>query len=100
MGNLNLINISLPVKMFEPRSYLQKLADAWLYTSWLQARAAAAARGWPAKRCRGVPVRTPWPEAALFRAIGACTLCACPRRCSPAPWTSAGAALPDALVRL
>ena len=36
MGNLNLINVSLPVKMFEPRSYLQKLADAWLYTNWLQ----------------------------------------------------------------
>ncbi len=38
MGNLNLINVSLPVKMFEPRSYLQKLADAWLHTSHLQAR--------------------------------------------------------------
>ena len=37
MGNLNLINVSLPVKMFEPRSYLQKLADAWLYTNHLQA---------------------------------------------------------------
>ena len=36
MGNLNLINVSLPVKMFEPRSYLQKLADAWLYTNHLQ----------------------------------------------------------------
>ncbi|KAK9825405.1 hypothetical protein WJX81_001449 [Elliptochloris bilobata] len=51
MGNLNLINVSLPVKMFEPRSYLQKLADAWLYTNWLQA---AAATKDPVERLRCV----------------------------------------------
>ena len=30
-GNFNLINLSMPVKMSEPRSYLQKLADVWVY---------------------------------------------------------------------
>lgn len=30
-GNLNLVNTSFPVLMFEPRSYLQKLADPWIY---------------------------------------------------------------------
>lgn len=29
-GRLNLINVSLPVKLFEPRSYLEKLADVWV----------------------------------------------------------------------
>ena len=30
-GNIDLVNFSVPVKMFEPRSYLQKLADVWVY---------------------------------------------------------------------
>lgn len=30
-GKLNLINVSLPVKIFEPRSYLEKLTDVWVY---------------------------------------------------------------------
>ena len=30
-GSFSLINLSVPVKMFEPRSYLQKLADVWVY---------------------------------------------------------------------
>jgi hypothetical protein len=30
-GNLNLVNTSFPVLMFEPRSYLEKLADTWAY---------------------------------------------------------------------
>jgi hypothetical protein len=30
-GNLNLVNSSFPVLMFEPRSYLEKLADPWVY---------------------------------------------------------------------
>lgn len=30
-GSLNLINLSMPVRMFEDRSYLQKLADVWVY---------------------------------------------------------------------
>ena len=29
-GHLDLLKVSLPVKMFEPRSYLQKLADPWV----------------------------------------------------------------------
>lgn len=40
-GHLDLLKISLPVKLFEPRSYLQKLADPWVYPAFLQ-RAAAA----------------------------------------------------------
>ena len=31
MGHIDLVNFSVPVKMFEPRSYLQKLADVWVY---------------------------------------------------------------------
>lgn len=31
MGNIDLVNLSVPVKMFEPRSYLEKLADVWVY---------------------------------------------------------------------
>lgn len=30
-GHIDLVNFSVPVKMFEPRSYLQKLADVWVY---------------------------------------------------------------------
>lgn len=33
-GSFNLINLSMPVKMFESRSYLQKLADVWVYPRW------------------------------------------------------------------
>ena len=29
-GRLEIVNLSLPVKMFEPRSYLQKLCDVWV----------------------------------------------------------------------
>ncbi|PRW59937.1 Oxysterol-binding 9 [Chlorella sorokiniana] len=36
MGNLDLLKVSLPVKMFEPRSYLQKLTDPWVYPRFLQ----------------------------------------------------------------
>jgi hypothetical protein len=35
-GNLNLINTPLPVDLFEPRSYLEKLADVWVYPRYLQ----------------------------------------------------------------
>ena len=31
-GNINLVNMSMPVKMFEPRSYLQKLSDVWVHS--------------------------------------------------------------------
>lgn len=39
-GSLNLINLSMPVRMFEDRSYLQKLADVWVYPRWVRATAA------------------------------------------------------------
>jgi hypothetical protein len=39
-GNLNLVNTSFPVLMFEPRSYLQKLADIWAYPDYINAAAA------------------------------------------------------------
>eukprot|EP00884_Botryococcus_braunii_P015711 jgi/Botrbrau1/2823/Bobra.0125s0032.1 len=42
MGNINLINMSLPVKMFEPRSYLEKLTDVWVYPRFLSAAAASS----------------------------------------------------------
>lgn len=48
-GNLNLINMSLPVKMFEPRSYLEKLADVWVYPQYLEQAAQAQD---PAQRIR------------------------------------------------
>lgn len=50
-GNLNLINMSLPVKMFEPRSYLEKLADVWVYPQYLEQ---AAKSEDPAQRLRFV----------------------------------------------
>lgn len=31
MGKLKLMSVTLPVIMFEPRSYLQKIADVWLH---------------------------------------------------------------------
>lgn len=34
-GKLNLINVSLPVKIFEARSYLEKLADVWVYPQYV-----------------------------------------------------------------
>ena len=30
-GSINLINTPFPVTIFEPRSYLEKLADVWVY---------------------------------------------------------------------
>lgn len=38
-GNLNLVNSSFPVPMFEPRSYLQKMADVWAYPDLINASA-------------------------------------------------------------
>jgi hypothetical protein len=34
-GQVNLVNVSMPVKMFEPRSYLQKLSDVWVHSRML-----------------------------------------------------------------
>lgn len=31
-GHINLVNLSMPVKMFEPRSYLEKLSDVWVHS--------------------------------------------------------------------
>jgi len=41
MGDMNLINTPFPVTMFEPRSYLEKLADVWVYPKYLSAAAAS-----------------------------------------------------------
>lgn len=35
LGRLDLMALSLPVRMFEPRSYLQKLTDAWTHPRFL-----------------------------------------------------------------
>ncbi|GAX74184.1 hypothetical protein CEUSTIGMA_g1633.t1 [Chlamydomonas eustigma] len=35
LGNINLISTPFPVIMFEPRSYLEKLADVWVYPRFL-----------------------------------------------------------------
>lgn len=51
-GSFNLINLSMPVKMFEPRSYLQKLTDVWVYPRLLDQ--AVAARGDPVVRLQWV----------------------------------------------
>ena len=42
MGSINLISTPFPVTMFEPRSYLEKLADVWVYPRYLSAAAAAS----------------------------------------------------------
>lgn len=34
-GNPNLMSISMPVKLFEARSYLEKLTDVWVFPSYL-----------------------------------------------------------------
>ena len=41
LGNLNLLSLSMPVRMFESRSYLQKLTDVWVYPRYLAAAAEA-----------------------------------------------------------
>ncbi|KAG2492188.1 hypothetical protein HYH03_009436 [Edaphochlamys debaryana] len=40
-GNINLINTPFPVTIFEPRSYLEKLADVWVYPRFLEQAAKA-----------------------------------------------------------
>lgn len=40
-GSINLINTPFPVNIFEPRSYLEKLADVWVYPRYLTAAAQA-----------------------------------------------------------
>ena len=41
-GHINLTSTTLPVKMFSPRSYLEKLADEWLHPTFLRRAALAA----------------------------------------------------------
>ena len=41
-GHVNLVNQSMPVKMFEPRSYLQKLSDVWVHSGILSSAAACS----------------------------------------------------------
>jgi len=48
-GSVNLIDISMPVKIFEPRSYLQKLTDPWVYPGMLDRAASASG---PVERLR------------------------------------------------
>lgn len=40
-GHVNLVNVSMPVKMFEPRSYLEKLSDVWVHARMLNIAAQA-----------------------------------------------------------
>ncbi len=39
-GHVNLVNMSMPVKMFEARSYLEKLSDVWVHSAILGSAAA------------------------------------------------------------
>jgi hypothetical protein len=41
-GNLNLVNTTFPVEMFEARSYLQKLADVMVFSQYLDAAASCS----------------------------------------------------------
>jgi hypothetical protein len=41
-GNVNVLNTPFPVDMFEPRSYLEKLADVWVYPRYLREAAQAS----------------------------------------------------------
>ncbi|GAB4822181.1 hypothetical protein N2152v2_009227 [Parachlorella kessleri] len=62
-GNFDLLKMSLPVKLFEPRSYLQKLADPWVYPRFLQLAAQADD---PGERMRWVVT---WFIAGLHHAF-------------------------------
>ncbi|PNH04784.1 Oxysterol-binding protein 9, partial [Tetrabaena socialis] len=62
-GNINLINTPFPVTIFEPRSYLEKLGDVWVYPRYL---AAAAAATDPVERMKLV---TTWFVAGLHHAF-------------------------------
>ncbi|KXZ54450.1 hypothetical protein GPECTOR_4g1001 [Gonium pectorale] len=62
-GNMNLINTPFPVTIFEPRSYLEKLADVWVYPRYL---AAASQASDPVERMKLV---TTWFVAGLHHAF-------------------------------
>ena len=46
-GHLNLTTLSLPVELFEKRSYLEKVADTWIYPQYLDMAAARRKAGDP-----------------------------------------------------
>ena len=69
-GHINLINMSLPVKMFEPRSYLEKLTDVWVYPALLTKAASCTD---PVERMRWTvtwsalsPPPPPWAREATL----------------------------------
>eukprot|EP00198_Chlamydomonas_reinhardtii_P009896 XP_001699233.1 predicted protein [Chlamydomonas reinhardtii] len=62
-GNVNLINTPFPVNIFEPRSYLEKLADVWVHPRYLTAAAQATD---PVERMKLV---TTWFIAGLHHAF-------------------------------
>ncbi|GIL82684.1 hypothetical protein Vretimale_8263 [Volvox reticuliferus] len=62
-GNINLINTPFPVNIFEPRSYLEKLADVWVYPRYL---ADASQSSDPVERMKLV---TTWFVAGLHHAF-------------------------------
>lgn len=95
MGSLNLINTPFPVVMFEPRSYLEKLADVWVYPTYLNK---AASTTDPLERLKLVIT---WfvagacvGGAVLGINVGGATCgpqscdvtCCCCCCCRPAPW--------------
>jgi len=51
-ARFNLVNVSFPVRMFEPRSFLQKIADSWVNLELLDRAAAAGERGDPLERMK------------------------------------------------
>lgn len=67
MGNIDLVNFSVPVKMFEPRSYLEKLADVWVYPRMLSQ---ASDTPDPVQRMKLVITwYAKWPQALYFGPI-------------------------------
>lgn len=115
-GNLNLVNTSFPVLMFEPRSYLQKLADAWAYPGGRTRRRVLSTprgecvqRSRPPRRAQVPRPRRHGGRPVLFRhPVHALTAQACnpqPRHKSPNPtrgadYINAAAAARDPLERM
>ncbi|KAG1666917.1 hypothetical protein FOA52_005977 [Chlamydomonas sp. UWO 241] len=62
-GNVNVLNTPFPVDMFEARSYLEKLADVWVYPRFLKAAALAPS---PLERMR---LTITWFIAGLYHSF-------------------------------
>jgi hypothetical protein len=62
-GNVNVLNTPFPVDMFEARSYLQKLADVWVYPRFLKAAVVAPS---PLERMR---LTITWFIAGLHHSV-------------------------------